>query len=65
MLTDSELMTGIAEALNAREVTTPNARGIARNLCPCGSKQIGYNLFDHTGKLLMYCCFACEKERRC
>ena len=35
-----------------------------KGLCPCGSEQHGYNLFDHTGRLLMYCCGACEKQRR-
>jgi hypothetical protein len=93
MLTDGELMTGIAEALNARGVTptgftpppacrhpnschrhgecmyigcpaAPNARGVTRNLCPCGSGQLGYNLFNHKRELLMYCCFTCEKDRR-
>jgi hypothetical protein len=59
---------------NAREITTTtqvsdtNARGIAWQdaypFCVCGSKQYAYNLFDHTGKLLMYCCNKCEKGRR-
>ena len=43
----------------AREVTPKRS-----NQCPCGSGHIGYNLFDHTGRLLMYCCHSCEKSRR-
>lgn len=54
----------IAEAMgsNAR-VITPNKRPV-ETLCPCGSGQHGYNLFNHKGELLLYCCHACEQPRR-
>lgn len=49
----------------------PNAREIPKgeltvrsSLCPCGSGQVGYNLFNHKEELLMYCCHRCEKPRR-
>jgi hypothetical protein len=76
--TDDDMFAGmIAEALAPSSAAHANARGMkagevalvaagsgGRHTCPCGSGQLGYNLFDHTGKLLMYCCHACEKPRR-
>jgi hypothetical protein len=58
---DDEMFAGlIAEAMSSSsgEVTVRSSR------CPCGSGQHGYNLRDHTGKLLLYCCFSCEQPRR-
>jgi hypothetical protein len=71
MMTDDELMAAfapIARGIKAGELPAmPFQQGpgrSARNLCPCGSGHLGYNLHDHTGQLLMYCCFTCEKPRR-
>jgi hypothetical protein len=61
---DDEMFAGLIAAAmasappNAPEVTVRSSR------CPCGSGQHGYNLRDHTGKLLLYCCFSCEQPRR-
>jgi hypothetical protein len=75
--TDNEMFAGmIAEAMapNARgikagelQVIAAGGGGkstVAKNLCHCGSGQLGYNLFNHKRELLMYCCHACEKPRR-
>jgi hypothetical protein len=54
-------------AVDEMEATDEPARmrpAIGTSLCPCGSKQHAYNLFDPKGELLLYCCHACEKPRR-
>jgi hypothetical protein len=60
---DDELFAGLLAAAMSSS-SSSGEKTVRSSRCPCGSGQHGYNLRDHTGKLLLYCCFRCEQPRR-